>query len=447
MKITRNLLNRVEGEVELKLIWENGVVKDAFICAPNYRGFEKILEGRPYLDALAITPRVCGICGHAHLIATSRAIEDAYRKAGIDIKLSQKAKAIRSVTLLSEIVQNHIRWFYLYLLPDVIKLKPSLRELYEPLKGTSWNKALEMSNKIIKVIALFGGQWPHTSYSLPGGVMCDPTGVEINQAVYLVNELIDFFEKNVLEMSKDRYLSIRGKDYINEVGGDIARFIELCLESGLDRAGRSYGRFLAGGGIEPCFLGGTYTKRVCKFDVKKVRELEDYSFFSGNGKGYTWAKAVRYQGLPYETGPLARQIVSRNSVIRYLFKEYGDSTMVRVIARIDEAFRLLLNIRETLLNIDLKEVSWIKPNVDHHTFNGSGIGVIEAARGTLIHQIDIKNGRIKSYNIITPTVWNLGPRDDANLGVVEKAIIGLDSELKAHIVLRSFDVCSVCTSH
>ena len=56
---------------------------------------EKILEGKNALDALVINPRVCGICGHAHLIATVEAIEDCYE----DIEISNKAKIIRELTL------------------------------------------------------------------------------------------------------------------------------------------------------------------------------------------------------------------------------------------------------------------------------------------------------------------------------------------------------------
>ncbi|WP_457626642.1 nickel-dependent hydrogenase large subunit [Persephonella sp.] len=121
-KIQKTVLNRVEGEIELKLVWESNRVKDAFIIAPNFRGFEFILEGKPLLDALVITPRICGICGHAHLIVTTKALEDLYKNAGVDIQIPQNAKIIRDITLFSEIVQNHIRWFYLFVLPDFIKL-------------------------------------------------------------------------------------------------------------------------------------------------------------------------------------------------------------------------------------------------------------------------------------------------------------------------------------
>jgi len=82
MKIERKVLNRVEGDIELKLLWKSGKVEDAFLSAGGYRGFEKLLKGRPYMDALVIVPRVCGICGHAHLMAGVKAIEDAYLQAG-----------------------------------------------------------------------------------------------------------------------------------------------------------------------------------------------------------------------------------------------------------------------------------------------------------------------------------------------------------------------------
>ncbi|HID05209.1 MAG TPA: hypothetical protein EYP20_05335 [Aigarchaeota archaeon] len=447
MKVSKKVLNRVEGEVLLKLLWDGGKVKDAYVCAPNFRGFERVLEGKPYLDALVLTPRVCGICGHAHLMATVRAVEDAYGRRGIDLKVSEKALWIRKITALAEIVQNHIRWFYLYLMPDFVRLNPKLADRFEPLKGKACRKALDMSNRAIKVIAIFGGQWPHTSYAIPGGVVCDPNRDEILRAKALLSSLLRSFCEEVFGMSEDSYLSLSSRDYLSVLGGDLRVFVEECFRNGLDIEGRSYARFLVGGEIEGYVKPGVINKRVCGFHLKYVKEIDEYSFLSGNEKAYTWSRSVRYRGLPFETGPLARTLVSGNKPVTSLYRTFGDSCMVRVVARVDETFRLISLMREALSRIDPREPSWRKPPVDQDSFTSKGVGVVEAARGTLIHEIEINKGRIKRYNIITPTVWNLGPRDGENLGVVEKSLIGLDSEIKAHIVLRSFDVCSVCTAH
>ncbi len=431
MKISKKVLGRVEGEVELRLRWKKGKVEDAFVIAPNYRGFEEILRGKPYLDALIITPRVCGICGHAHLIACVEAIESAYRKKGAEVKLSPKATLIRELTLSCELIQNHLRWFYLYLIPDLIKLEPSLGEEYVPLRGKRWHEALKASNFATKVIALFGGQWPHTSYAFPGGITCDPTSFEVMQAKEFLRSLKTSLEDFLTGMKLEEYVELKGRDLLTKVSGDIGKFVEISFSHGLDRIGSSYHRFLSKHGV--------LYHRLCKFDPLKVKE--------SNGKGYSWSKTARYNGYPFETGPLARRMTTADKTFRYLSRKFGDSVMVRVLARLDELVRLTLRSLQILEEIDLSQPSWEKPPVDIDTFSGKGIGVVEASRGTLIHKVEIEKGRIKSYDIITPTVWNLGPRDDNFLGVVEKALIGLDSELKAEIVLRSFDVCSVCTSH
>ncbi len=66
--IVKKLIEKIEGEAQLDFSFKNGKVEDVNIKFDFYRGIEKILIGRPAMDALVITPRVCGICNHAHLI-------------------------------------------------------------------------------------------------------------------------------------------------------------------------------------------------------------------------------------------------------------------------------------------------------------------------------------------------------------------------------------------
>jgi len=72
--------------------------------------------------------------------------------------------------------------------------------------------------------------------------------------------------------------------------------------------------------------------------------------------------------------------------------------------------------------------------------------VVEAPRGSLIHHVKVQQGMIQSFDIITPTVWNLGNGDKQNPSTAQKALIGLHSFTKADFILKSFDVCSVCTT-
>ena len=68
-------LNRVEGDLEVHLEIDDGVVTDAWSSGVMYRGFENMLVGRGSLDGLVITPRICGICSTAHLTAAAKALD------------------------------------------------------------------------------------------------------------------------------------------------------------------------------------------------------------------------------------------------------------------------------------------------------------------------------------------------------------------------------------
>src|ERR1700752_3374004 len=57
-------VNRVEGDMEIQVELECGVVTDAWCSGTMYRGYEQILTGRDPADALVITPRICGICSN-----------------------------------------------------------------------------------------------------------------------------------------------------------------------------------------------------------------------------------------------------------------------------------------------------------------------------------------------------------------------------------------------
>lgn len=451
-KIQKTVLNRVEGEIELKLVWEDGKIKDAFIIAPNFRGFEFILEEKPILDALVITPRICGICGHAHLIAAVRAIEDIYKSAGISVYLPENAKLIRDITLSCEIIQNHIKWFYIFVMPDFIKLSGNL-EGFEPIKGEKWRKAIDYSSRINKVIAIFAGQWPHTSYAVPGGVTCQPTTFEITEALAIVDSLIRYAEENIYGMRLQQYQNINSlEDYLSKAKNcDLKTFLNLCIKHNLHKEGRAYHRFLTVCEMEYTFSKGITKRKKKEFSVSKVTEVDSCSFLTKKGfdfgkKRYSWAKAVRYEGLPYETSPLARRINTADKLFINLLKEFKDSYMVRTWARVDEIGKFLQAVKLWLKRIDPSQPFYKKPE-NPENLTGSGNGLCEAARGSLIHQITAEKGIIKKYNIITPSTWNLGPRCEKYPSPAEKAIRSANSQLKAEMILRSFDVCSVCTTH
>ena len=82
-----------------------------------------------------------------------------------------------------------------------------------------------------------------------------------------------------------------------------------------------------------------------------------------------------------------------------------------------------------------------------------GAGLTDTTRGALGHWIEIDKNVINHYNIITPTVWNLSPKDESNLpGTIEGALIGtklnnIREPIEIGRIVRSFDPCVSCATH
>ena len=85
---------------------------------------------------------------------------------------------------------------------------------------------------------------------------------------------------------------------------------------------------------------------------------------------------------------------------------------------------------------------------------GTGVGLSEAARGSLGHWISVRRGHIENYQIVAPTTWNFSPRDAAGTpGALESALEGAPvhegetTPVSVQHIVRSFDPCMVCTVH
>ncbi len=429
--IVKKLIEKIEGEAELDFSFSEGRIEDVRINFGFYRGIEEILVGKAPRDALVITPRVCGICNHAHLIAAVRAIENGYENAGIPIEISSKAKSIREFTLACELIQNHTKWFYMTILPQLEKLLGIQSGENHALKASYF------SSTITKALAIFAGQWPHSSYAVPGGVACDPTYVDVMQAESLLDDSIRFFEQMIAGLPLEEYLEIESVSSLHHIGGDLGNVLQQMGVNGMSQMGYSHDRFIAFGGCLFFKSGKSLATTVSSVDVRYVEEARQ--------KGTT-AKAVSYKQKLYETGPLARAMVGKEPIIKSLHKRYKDSLMTRVFARIHEIALLLAYNKKLLRNLTLDEPSCVIAGHDIKVPDGTGTGVVEAARGSLIHRTTITEGAIEKYEIIVPTQWNLSHGDEEEKGVAVEAMVGSATTEEASFIFRTFDVCSVCTT-
>ncbi len=515
MSVIRELnispVGRVEGDLDVKVYMENGVVTRAHTQAAMFRGFEKIMEGKDPQSGLIVTPRICGICGGSHLYCASSALDTAWKT-----NLSPNALLLRAIGQATETIQSIPRWFYAIFATDMANKKFANKPLYaEVVKrfaayvGTSFQKGVTASGRPVEVYALFGGQWPHSSYMIPGGVMCAPTLKDITRAHAIMNFFRnDWLESMWLGCSIERYMRIKTWDDLlawveeneSQRNSDLGLFIRAGLEFGLDKFGQGVGRFLAYGtylhkdryntptveGRNQALISpsGFYDGRnYSSFDHMRIKEHVKHSWYTDvpaehpwkepfptpvpshdlahsdfNGK-YSWAKAPRYDGHAAETGPLARVVMNanpdnldyqiRDPLFGDIINRIGPSVFVRALSRMHEAPRTYEYINQWLAQINLDGEFYIKPEEK----DGLGFGATEAARGALAHWIEIQDGVIKNYQVMAPTTWNVGPNDEqGKSGPIETALTGIEIEdphdpVEVGMVARSFDSCLVCTVH
>jgi hydrogenase large subunit len=417
------LIEKIEGEAKLNFSFDKDNKID-FVDIEFFstRNIEQILEGRDALDALVINPRVCGICGHAHLIATAKALESCYK----DIKLSNKAKIIRELTLNFEIIQNHFKWFYLTILP-------LLGEKQHLLKATA------PSQIMAKAIATLAGQYPHTSYAIVGGVVSDISMMDIIKVKNYIDEVLHYFETNVVITDTQKLLECSNIENVLTKDGDLSKILLQLKKNSWEHIGKSYDRFLVCGENSYFKSGKSLKTRVSKnISMDDIQEHVNQN---------SYAKNVTYKQKYYEVGPLSRAMLKKTPLIKDAHRRYGDSIFSRILARVCEIPQLLKHSKELLSTLDINEASYIEPKIDISKISASGVGVVEAARGSLIHKVELQKGIIKNYEIITPTQWNLSNGDRDNLATAQRAMVGLKDTKLSELVFKSFDVCSVCTTH
>ncbi|MBI4989790.1 MAG: nickel-dependent hydrogenase large subunit [Rhodocyclales bacterium] len=466
--------NRVEGDLEVTLDVEDGVVAAAHAGSPLYRGFEQILRGKHPLDALMFAPRVCGICSVSQSMAAAAALADA-----MGLAAPPNGRIARNLAHAVENLADHFTHFHLFFMPDFARAEYAARPWhgraaarFRALKGSAAIEAMPARTAFLSMLGTLAGKWPHTLSIQPGG---SARAIEASEKIRLYGLLRDFRRHLETTLFNDTLEAVAALDSAAALErwaaamprGDFGLFLDIARDLGLDRLGRGVDRFMSYGNYPQedglLLARGVWDGRLQALDAQAIAEDLSHAWMAGetrhpaqgltqpeDGKagGYTWCKAPRLAGLPMETGALARQMVAGHPLARDLVTNGGGNVRSRVVARLLEIALILPHMEQ-----------WVKQVVPGEPFcaqgempaGASGVGLVEAARGSLGHWISVAGGRIANYQIISPTTWNFSPRDSGGTpGPLEQALVGTpvgEGNVAVQHVVRSFDPCMVCTVH
>lgn len=110
-------VTRLSGLLSVETIMENNQVTEANVKGTLFRGFEWIMKGRHIRDAVYMTQRICGICSMAHGACASYLLDELY-----DNEISENGQLLRNIMYASDFLQNHIRHYYLFSMPDFVRM-------------------------------------------------------------------------------------------------------------------------------------------------------------------------------------------------------------------------------------------------------------------------------------------------------------------------------------
>ncbi len=441
-------VTRIEGHAKITIdLDEQNRVDDARIHVTQYRGFEKICEGRPYTEMPAMTARTCGICPVSHLIASSKACD-----AILAVRPPKGGRNLRRIINLAQIVQSHALNFFHLSSPDFVygmdadKADRNIFKMMQthPEMAKEGIKLRAFGQKIIEEL---GGKRIHPTWIVPGGVSHTITEQmkqnildQIPEAMAIAQKALRFFKENLPKFEKEietfgNYDSlfmglVNKKGNLEHYDGTL-RFMDAqgnILEDGIDP--RFYKDYIGEAVEEDSFLKSPYFKPL------------------GYSKGM------------YRVGPLARLNVADACGTPLADRELEEFKALGKGKPVSNSFYYhyarLIEIIYGIERIEelLGEKQTLDENVRAHAGvnRNQGVGCSEAPRGTLFHDYSVdNNGIITGVNLIIATgnnnlAMNAGVKQVAQ-NFVDGSNVTDGALNRVEAVIRCFDPCLSCSTH
>ncbi len=440
-------VTRIEGHAKITIqLDEQGAVQDAHFHITQFRGFEKLCEGRSFAEMPGLTERICGICPVSHVVASAKACD-----ALLAVEAPPTATKLRCVINLGQIMQSHALSLFHLSSPDLLlgmDADPAQRNIFALMRTHPQvaRDGIRLRQIGQRVIELLGGKRIHPAWAVPGGVNEPLTAEKRAEMLAMLPDAFAIVERTLpwVEAATERF-----PDEVRTFASFPSLFMALLDEQG-----------------QVDYYDGRL--RIVDADRNVVADdldPTDYQTFVGEAvdpESYlkpTYYKPAGYPDGIYRVGPLARMNVAsgypgpRTARAWDAFRQLSPGAVLgsfyyhhaRVIEILDCLERL-----EALLN----DPDILDPHIRAHAepSRHEGIGVAEAPRGTLIHHYRIDDdGLITWLNLIIATGHNALAMNRGVLQTAREFVAGdrLQEGMlnRVEAVIRTFDPCLSCSSH
>jgi NAD-reducing hydrogenase large subunit len=441
-------VSRVEGHGKVTLLLdEHNVVQQARLHIVEFRGFEKFIEGRPYWEVPVMVQRLCGICPVSHHLAAAKAFD---RVVG-GYPVSASADRVRRLMHYGQMLQSHALHFFHLSSPDLLFGFDSAVAQRNIVGVAQAHPEVAKKGILLRkfgqeVIRITAGKRVHGTGAVPGGINKLVTAEERDLLRGQVPQMLAWAQ-DAVDISKQ--LHAQNPALYNAFGDFRSNMLSLVradgamdLYDGVLRVRDYRGRILADQVNDQDYLQ-LIEEEVRSWSYMKFPHLKSL------GRELGW----------YRVGPLARVQncdfipTPRAEVERQAFVAWGQGDLVHASlayhwARMIELLHSVEVIAELLDDPALLAGDMVRSGERQR----SGVGMIEAPRGTLIHDYDVgDDDLVTRCNLIVSTTHNNQAMNEAVRAVARDYLSGheLTEGLLNHIevAIRAYDPCLSCATH
>ncbi|VAX06028.1 Hydrogenase maturation factor HoxV/HupK [hydrothermal vent metagenome] len=371
----------IEGSLNIAISTASGRVEQVSIESSRPVYASQVLVGKSVTEALKTLPVLFSICGTAQACAGVRACEQA-----LGIMPADGIEHRREALVAMETVREHL-WRILLDWPGFLDVVPEKKGMNDIL-------ALQREHRQV----LTGGQDPMQlggTESLAEKICVDDL---TKQARLLLQQV-------VFEVCPAQWLAL-----------DTPAALQRWTCSATTVAARLLGDVMQQAWSD---LGRCEVEALPSMDMAYVeQQMQDKEFI----------RQPQWHGDCRESTCLSRV---DSPLLQQLRRHDGNGLLVRLVARLTELAQLSSQLSAPDCGTATLSITPQNP----------GIGQVAAARGQLLHRVQVQDERIARYQILAPTEWNFHP-----LGVVARSLASLQGEAgqmrqQAKLLINAIDPC------
>ncbi len=414
-------ISKIEGHTHLDAKVKDGkVVECKLKISENKRFFTQAILGKDINIVPSTMSRICGTCSAAHALCSTEAIEKALK-----LDVSEQTSKLRHLLTNAGHLRDHAMHLYFFCLPDLYN-KDSILDFKSEEEHQLVHDGLDIKEAGNYLSTIIGGRAVHPPNTVIGGFIKLPTKQEIQEARKKIKSIREKVLKIIDIFSKQKEVFKRKINYVGLINYDY-NFLQGAIKT-------SYGTTI---------------------------QEEDYAeHLERIVLPYSTATAFTWESVDYMVGALARLNLNKKNLHektkkdaeKYLKMFPSDNIFYNNLAQAIEMLHIIDTSIEILnaLETDIKSETPVKIKLPKKQV--TGVGVIEAPRGTLYYRLDINpEGKIIFADLCIPTQQNIIHMEKGIAGYIEKLLQNNFTKqqisLEIEKMIRAYDPCMSCATH